>query len=237
LEWTNSMEVMLKSMDADMAKMHSLMNDSDKDGVSDLFDKEPNTPAGVKVDGSGTSLDVDYDGVADFKDDELYSPKGSTVNELGVASDGDEDGVPDVKDMEPNSSKNALVNFRGIKIGGRSENITNEGKTVFVFPAVYFDLNSDVVKPMYHDQLADVARNMIKYPELKINIFGNADTRGSDKYNESLGKRRAENVAAYIRKNFNIDASKILMIESYGKSRPISTLHTPNRRVDIMMAD
>jgi OOP family OmpA-OmpF porin len=44
------------------------LKDSDGDGVADKLDKCPNTPAGIKVDGSGCPLDVDGDGVPDSKD-------------------------------------------------------------------------------------------------------------------------------------------------------------------------
>jgi outer membrane protein OmpA-like peptidoglycan-associated protein len=239
IEWNDPQEMILKKVDADAAKLKSLLNDSDKDGVSDAFDKEPNTPSGVKVDGSGMALDIDYDGVPDFKDDELYSAKGSTVNETGVASDSDGDGVADVKDMEPNSASNALVNFRGVTIGKRDETTTtttttNTTSQTFIFPSIYFDLNATVVKSIYHDQLADVARILIKYPNLKISIFGNADQRGNDMFNENLGKSRAEAVGNYLKNNFKIDASRIIAVNSYGKSKPISNLHAPNRRVDIL---
>ncbi|MDP3470005.1 MAG: OmpA family protein [Daejeonella sp.] len=57
------------SLDADRAKHAAHMeemnrermrflNDSDKDGVSDYFDKCPNTPAGVQVDGAGCEIKV-----------------------------------------------------------------------------------------------------------------------------------------------------------------------------------
>lgn len=57
------------SLDADRAKHAAHMeemnkermrflNDSDKDGVSDYFDKCPNTPAGIQVDGAGCEIKV-----------------------------------------------------------------------------------------------------------------------------------------------------------------------------------
>jgi len=57
------------SLDADRAKHAAMMeemnkermrflNDSDKDGVSDYFDKCPNTPAGIQVDGAGCEIKV-----------------------------------------------------------------------------------------------------------------------------------------------------------------------------------
>jgi len=44
------------NLTATNAKLNDLTKDSDGDGVPDYFDKCPNTPAGVKVDGSGCPL-------------------------------------------------------------------------------------------------------------------------------------------------------------------------------------
>jgi OOP family OmpA-OmpF porin len=46
----------------------SYKNDSDGDGVSDVFDKELNTPDGALVDGSGRAMDTDKDSIPDYKD-------------------------------------------------------------------------------------------------------------------------------------------------------------------------
>jgi outer membrane protein OmpA-like peptidoglycan-associated protein len=239
IEWNDPEAAILKNVDAEMGKLRSLLNDSDKDGVSDAFDKEANTPAGVKVDGAGQALDVDADGVADYKDDEPFSPKGATVNETGIAADADNDGVADVKDLEPNTKANALVNFRGVTIGSRESAVksTTEDKPLFIFPSVYFDLNSSYIRPQYHDVLADAARSLIKYQDIKINIYGNCDLRGNDEINNDLGRKRADAVANYMRKNFKIDASRIKVVESNGKMHPISNEHRPNRRVDILLAE
>ncbi len=242
IEWHDPQEAILRNVDAEMAKLKSLLSDSDKDGVSDAFDKEPNTPAGVRVDGAGQALDVDGDGVADYKDDQPFSPKGATVNpENGVAVDSDNDGVPDVIDLEPNSKSGALVNFRGVTIGQRegataTSTATASDKPLFIFPSVYFDLNSNEIRPQYYDVLSDAARSLIKYPDVKVDIFGNCDVRGGDQLNNDLGKRRAEAVANYLKKNFNISADRIKIVETLGKTHPISNQHRPNRRVDILLA-
>ncbi len=43
--------------------------DDDNDGVCNLYDKCPDTPAGIKVDGAGCPLDADNDGVPDSIDE------------------------------------------------------------------------------------------------------------------------------------------------------------------------
>jgi outer membrane protein OmpA-like peptidoglycan-associated protein len=52
-----------------------VLPDADGDGVTDQFDMEPNTPAGVPVDVRGVSKDTDSDGVPDYKDKELLTPQ------------------------------------------------------------------------------------------------------------------------------------------------------------------
>jgi hypothetical protein len=59
--------------------------DSDGDGVRDANDDCPNTPTGVKVNGSGCPdpTDTDKDGVPDYADKEANTPAGSVVDALG----------------------------------------------------------------------------------------------------------------------------------------------------------
>lgn len=42
--------------------------DKDNDGVCDDWDRQPDTPAGARVDGAGVALDIDLDGVIDLYD-------------------------------------------------------------------------------------------------------------------------------------------------------------------------
>lgn len=63
-----------------------LNEDSDKDGVSDVNDKCPDTPAGVKVNNGGCPPDNDEDGVPDYRDKEPNTPKNTPVNQDGVTT-------------------------------------------------------------------------------------------------------------------------------------------------------
>lgn len=234
IEWNDPEFAIIKAMDNELGKLKSLLNDSDKDGVSDAFDKEANTPSTAKVDGAGQALDVDGDGVADYKDEELFTPKGASVNENGIAADADGDGVADIRDMEPQSKAGALVNFRGVTIGARNDSAKVRNCIVAV-PSVYFDVNSSVIKANYNKQLSDLARLMITNPNIKITIVGNTDSDGSDNYNNALGKRRADAVAKYLTSNFRIAADRIITVESNGASKPLSTRKEHNRRVDFIV--
>ena len=53
-----------KNQDIEVCKK----GDADNDGVCDDWDRELNTPAGARVDGSGKALDTDLDGVIDLYD-------------------------------------------------------------------------------------------------------------------------------------------------------------------------
>ncbi len=231
IEWNDPEYAIIKAMDNEMGKLKALLNDADKDGVSDAFDKENNTPSTAKVDGAGQALDVDGDGVADYKDEELFTPKGASVNENGIAADADGDGVADIRDMEPQSKAGALVNFRGVSIGARNDS-AKVRNCILAVPSIYFDVNSSAIKANYNKQLADLARLMMTNPTIKITIIGNTDSDGSDNYNNSLGKRRADAVAKYLTSNFQIAADRIITVESNGANKPLSTRKEHNRRVD-----
>jgi outer membrane protein OmpA-like peptidoglycan-associated protein len=83
--------------------------DTDKDGISDKFDKCPDTPLGVKVDNRGCPVDSDKDGVPDYLDLCPGTPKEARafVGPDGCPLDTDGDGVPDYLDKCPDSSSKA----------------------------------------------------------------------------------------------------------------------------------
>jgi hypothetical protein len=68
---------------ADLASIEK--EDTDKDGVIDVLDKCPDTPAGVKVNSKGCPLDSDGDGVPDYLDKENNTKKGKIVDANGMA--------------------------------------------------------------------------------------------------------------------------------------------------------
>jgi peptidoglycan-associated lipoprotein len=104
------------------------------------------------------------------------------------------------------------------------------------------------VVPFAYDQhlLTDEARNVIaanaailkKASNVRFQLAGYCDERGSDQYNIALGERRAEAVRAYLRE-LGIDAGRMETV-SYGEEQPRDAGHNEsawikNRRVEFVL--
>ena len=124
--WSNPMTEVYSSAQEAQEIVRRLTEDSDKDGVPDLYDKEPTTPEGLPVDSQGRSQDSDGDGYPDEEDDEPFSPKGCDVDENGVAIDSDNDGVPDCVDKNPHSPSGMYYDAKGVTVNRKLEDLSAE---------------------------------------------------------------------------------------------------------------
>ena len=102
--------------------------------------------------------------------------------------------------------------------------------------SVYFPYDNFTVDTKYEEMLGAHAGYLTRNPASRITLQGNADERGSSKYNLALGQKRAEAV----RKSLNLRGVPDKQIEavSYGKEKPQATCHDEscwqeNRRTDI----
>ncbi len=84
---------------------------------------------------------------------------------------------------------------------------------------VFFAFNSSEISDEARDNLLGQALYMKNHEDVKIQIAGNCDERGSTEYNLALGARRA-NAAKEVLVNDGIDSARISTI-SYGKERPL----------------
>jgi len=194
--------------------------DSDNDGVVDTEDKCPNTPAGVKVDANGCPVDSDNDGVADYLDKCPNTPAGVKVDANGCPVDSDNDGVADYLDKCPNTPKGFKVDQNGCAIS-------------FNFQ-INFDTNSAKIKPEYMPKIEKFAEFLKNHPDVKAEIQGYTDNRGSYKYNMVLSERRAKAVYDALIK-LGVPKDQITWA-GYGPNNPIASNDTEegrakNRRV------
>ena len=234
IEWRNPVEGIYARLDKLDRRVDMLYKDSDGDGVSDVFDKDNNTPEGAKTYGDGTTVDSDNDGVPDYKDVEPFSDPGAKVDENGKSIDSDGDGVPDSRDLEPNTPTGNTVNFQGVTINKAGDNTNiGGGRGGFFFPSIYFQYDKDYIDRQYEDELQSIAKTMRENQGLKLSVIGFCDRRGTNPYNDDLGLRRAKKVVDYMVRVYGFPASSFEAI-SEGKRMNEKTELWINRRVDFV---
>jgi OOP family OmpA-OmpF porin len=211
--------------------------DSDGDGVPDGIDQCANTPKGATVDAKGCPVDSDGDGVPDGIDQCASTPAGATVEAKGCPIDSDGDGVPDGIDKCPNTTKDVRVDSNGcpIEVNEKETQLLDTG--MIRLNDVNFETGKAELKPESFAVLDQVGQILSNWPQLKIEIGGHTDSRGSAKMNLDLSQRRAQAVLDYLKSKFpNIDTNQYTA-KGYGESQPIADNSTvlgraKNRRVE-----
>ncbi len=83
---------------------------------------------------------------------------------------------------------------------------------------VYFDFDKFDIKPEYREMLRQKAELMKRYPQIRVRIEGNCDSRGTQEYNLALGERRARAAYDYMAM-LGVNAGQMEIL-SYGKEHP-----------------
>ncbi|TGD64700.1 OmpA family protein [Tabrizicola sp. WMC-M-20] len=97
---------------------------------------------------------------------------------------------------------------------------------------VTFAFNSAQLTPEARQVLARQADWIRQFPELRFSVYGHTDLVGSNSYNQTLGKRRAQAVVAFFASQ-GISTHRLEALVSYGKTRPVVATQGPeeaNRR-------
>ena len=224
VEWYSPLDKMYHSQKKAHKQIDGLTKDSDGDGVADQFDKNPETPEGVSIDGSGKALDVDMDGVADYLDVDPFSNKGADVDEFGKELDDDGDGIPNSLDLEPNTESGVMVSYQGVKLkdmGGVSSSF---------LPSLYFSSGSVSLRHEDIKQLATVAKILRNNPDVNLVVVGHSDSHGDIYTNHQLGLDRANVVIKHLKDVYGVDANR-LTADSKGETTPLAL--TPAIQVEI----
>ncbi|MGQ0697858.1 MAG: OmpA family protein [Panacagrimonas sp.] len=161
-------------------------------------------------------LDDDGDGLVDFPAD-----KGCES-----AEDGDEvDPPPKCRAPEPGQP----VSLDGCAVGD-----------TIVLRGVNFDFDKSTLTVNAKSILDGVAEALTSRPDVKVELGGHTDAKGSDEYNAKLSDRRAKSVVAYLAKK-GIDKSR-MTFKGYGESVPVASNDTDegrelNRRVELKVTE
>jgi peptidoglycan-associated lipoprotein len=103
---------------------------------------------------------------------------------------------------------------------------------------IHFDFDKYDIRPEDTDTLKENAALLAKYPNVKIQIEGHCDERGTAQYNLALGERRASSAKQYLI-TLGISVDRITTI-SYGEEKPLDPGHNEeawakNRRAHIVI--
>ena len=235
--------------------------DGDNDGVSDLKDKCPGTPAGVAVDSLGCPVDTDADGVADYLDKCPDTLADVSVDSVGCPVDTDADGVADYLDKCPATPVGVKVNVQGCPIDTDGDGIpdyldkcptvagvaANQGCPEEVaalppFPEMgvsNFRIGSAEIKPAFIPILNSLVDYLKANETAVVDLQGNTDSTGGDDLNQRLSVKRAKSCAGYLIKK-GVPSNKITT-QGFGEKKPIATNATvagreKNRRCDFVIS-
>ena len=212
--------------------------DTDGDRVWDGIDQCPDTPKGCTVDARGCPIDSDGDGVCDGVDTCPDTQQGCKVDANGCPIDTDGDGVCDGLDKCPDTPSGTKVFTDGCppsEVQQRETELLDTG--LIRLQDVKFETAKAVILPESHHALDVVGEVLSKWPQLRIEIGGHCDWRGSDAYNLALSRRRVESVRAYLLQNFPKLEAAQFTAKGYGESQPLVPNTSPanmaqNRRVE-----
>jgi OOP family OmpA-OmpF porin len=152
--------------------------------------------------------DVDNDGVCDDWDRQLDTPAGARVDGAGVALDVDLDGVIDLNDKCVTVPGPVENNGCPLTVNNSDTGVVTDAASIL--KGIEFDLNSDRILPS-NTEILNNAINYINSSNSKFRIVGATDTRGTDRYNQRLSERRANNVKNYLIQH-GVDQSKLEVV-------------------------
>ncbi|TAF55519.1 MAG: hypothetical protein EAZ62_02315 [Sphingobacteriia bacterium] len=169
--------------------------DGDRDGVTDQFDMEPNTPAGAPVDSHGVSKDTDGDGIPDYKDKELLTPqKCFPVNPEGIGNCPEPPCCKEMRDL--------------IAAGALGAGNNKPSCTIGALPSVQFKGTTKLNKDA-QTILAAVAARLKANPNCNIKVIGYGTTSKSA---QQQSWDRVNVVIKYLVEKQGIAESRLLFV-------------------------
>ena len=110
----------------------------------------------------------------------------------------------------------------------------------FTTRGIFFDTDSDALRPESTPVLEEMRSTLANHPELQVIIEGHTDSTGEDAHNQDLSERRAQSVVTYMTGK-GIDPSRLDAV-GMGEDQPVADNGTPegrkeNRRVVVRLRE
>ena len=143
-------------------------------------------------------------------------PETIPAQTCGGNADSDGDGVGDCQDRCPRSMAGQAIGPDGCPV-----------PLTIDLRGVNFDFDMSNLRPDAVAILEQATTILMNHPELRVEVAGHTDSKGTDEYNQALSERRARAVYDYMTSH-GVDADRISGPTGYGESRPIA----PNTNED-----
>lgn len=191
--------------------------DADADGVPDIDDNCPATPA-------EQSTPV---GTLRVKVDECGCPKDPCT------CDDDADGVPDCRDRCPATPLGEWVDGEGCTLP-LAETQQEELR-------IHFEFEKHDLPPASEPLLLAVRERLLAVPNLRVRFEGHADWKGPQTINQPLSERRAQACRDFVLQGTTLAPDRVEAV-GYGELRPLADNRTEegrakNRRVTAVFSD
>ncbi len=146
----------------------------------------------------------------------------------------------EVKEKEATRLKEeqAKKEFERSLVAKRTPGIEGEVFESSLLKPIFFDYDKYDIRPADTEILKGNSALLKKFPNMKIQIEGHCDERGTNEYNLALGERRANSTKKYLT-SLGITADRVSTI-SYGEEKPMDPAHneeawTKNRRAHFLI--
>ncbi|MBM4342944.1 MAG: OmpA family protein [Deltaproteobacteria bacterium] len=218
--------------------------DNDKDGIPDTKDKcknEKEDMDGYQDEDGCPELDNDGDGIPDAKDKcpNEAETKNGFQDEDGCKDDDpddDKDGVSNSKDKCPDKpeTKNGFQDEDGCPDDLPKELKKFQG----AMKGIEFETGSAKIAAKSNKVLDEAAKNLVAFPDSKVEVSGHTDNQGDVEANKKLSLDRANAVKDYLVSK-GVKAENIVAV-GHGDSKPVADNknkagQAKNRRIEFRL--
>ena len=124
---------------------------------------------------------------------------------------------------EEEAKKAKEKEFEKSLVAKREPGIAGEVFESRLLKDIHFDYDKYDIRPEDTQVLKENAALLSKYPQVKVQVEGHCDERGTNEYNLALGERRANSAKRYLI-SLGVSLDRISII-SYGEEKPLDPDH------------
>ena len=92
---------------------------------------------------------------------------------------------------------------------------------VFILRNIYYDFDKATLKQESYVELNKLLKLLQENPNMKVEILGHTDSKGSNEYNKELSQRRAQSVVNWL-KGKGVASARV-KAHGYGEEKPLAT--------------